>query len=73
MTAAELRAEILATVTRFHASALPGEFNNTDAVMNRTLWVGVYPGLTAPMMEWIAESFHEFAGRSHRASTVAVL
>jgi CDP-6-deoxy-D-xylo-4-hexulose-3-dehydrase len=52
---------------------IAGELTNTDAVMNRTLWVGVYPGLTAPMMEWIAESFRQFAGRSHRASTVAVL
>jgi CDP-6-deoxy-D-xylo-4-hexulose-3-dehydrase len=49
-----------------------GELTNTDAVMNRTLWVGVYPGLTAPMMEWIADSFHQFAGQSSRVSTMAV-
>lgn len=50
-----------------------GELTNTDAVMNRTLWVGVYPGLTAPMMEWITESRHQFVAQSSRVSTMAVL
>ena len=36
-------------------------------------WFGVDPGLTAPMMEWIAESFHRFAASGHRASIGAVL
>ena len=49
-----------------------GELTNTDAVMNRTFWVGVYPGLTAPMIEWIADSLHQFVGRSTRISIMAV-
>jgi CDP-6-deoxy-D-xylo-4-hexulose-3-dehydrase len=49
-----------------------GELTNTDAVMNRTLWVGVYPGLTAPMIEWIADSFHQFVRQGSRVSTMAV-
>jgi CDP-6-deoxy-D-xylo-4-hexulose-3-dehydrase len=49
-----------------------GELTNTDAVMNRTFWVGVYPGLTTPMMEWTADSLHQFVGQSTRVSTMAV-
>ncbi|MBL0278453.1 MAG: lipopolysaccharide biosynthesis protein RfbH [Anaeromyxobacter sp.] len=34
-----------------------GELTNTDTIMNRTLWVGVYPGLTAPMREHVVATF----------------
>ena len=37
-----------------------GDLKNTDLVMNNTFWVGVYPGLTAEMMEYIAKCFEEF-------------
>jgi CDP-6-deoxy-D-xylo-4-hexulose-3-dehydrase len=37
-----------------------GDLTNTDIVMNRTFWVGTYPGLTAPMLDFIAESITEF-------------
>jgi CDP-6-deoxy-D-xylo-4-hexulose-3-dehydrase len=51
-----------------------GELTNTDAAMNRTFWVGVYPGLTSAMLEWIADSFHQFARQRARISqTMAVL
>lgn len=37
-----------------------GDLTNTDIVMNRTFWVGVYPGLTQPMLDFIADSIIEF-------------
>jgi CDP-6-deoxy-D-xylo-4-hexulose-3-dehydrase len=33
-----------------------GELATTDAIMNRTLWVGVYPGLTEPMREHVVQT-----------------
>lgn len=40
-----------------------GQLTNTDAIMNRTLWVGVYPGLTAPMREHVVATFRGACGR----------
>jgi len=37
-----------------------GDLTNTDIVMRRTFWVGVYPGLTEPMLDFIADSIIEF-------------
>lgn len=37
-----------------------GDLTNTDIVMKRTFWVGVYPGLTEPMLDFVAESIIEF-------------
>jgi hypothetical protein len=31
-----------------------------------------YPGLTAPMIEWIADSFHQFVRQISSVSTMAV-
>jgi CDP-6-deoxy-D-xylo-4-hexulose-3-dehydrase len=40
-----------------------GPLEGTDAVMNRSMWVGVYPGLTEPMRDWVARSFREIIRR----------
>lgn len=40
-----------------------GDLTNTDIVMNRTFWVGTYPGLTAEMLDYIAESISEFMAK----------
>lgn len=40
-----------------------GDLANTDAVMNRSFWVGVYPGLTGPMREYVADSVVSFVRR----------
>jgi CDP-6-deoxy-D-xylo-4-hexulose-3-dehydrase len=37
-----------------------GNLTNTDIVMNRTFWIGVYPGLTEEMLTFAAQSITEF-------------
>jgi CDP-4-dehydro-6-deoxyglucose reductase, E1 len=37
-----------------------GDLRNCDWVMNRVFWIGVYPGLTAAMIAYVVETFHEF-------------
>ena len=41
-----------------------GDLTNTDFVMNQVFWVGVFPGLTEPMLDYIAETMHAFAEQS---------
>ena len=36
-----------------------GELKNTDTVMNDTFWVGVWPGLTIPMLDYMIESLQK--------------
>ena len=38
-----------------------GELKNTDLVMTNTFFVGVYPGLTDPMIDYVIEKFHAAA------------
>jgi CDP-6-deoxy-D-xylo-4-hexulose-3-dehydrase len=37
-----------------------GSLKNTDTVMNNLFWVGVYPGLTIEMVDYMVETFNEF-------------
>ena len=37
-----------------------GELKNTDFIMNHTFWIGVYPGMTDEMLDYMAESIKEF-------------
>jgi CDP-6-deoxy-D-xylo-4-hexulose-3-dehydrase len=37
-----------------------GDLTNTDVVMIRSFWVGVYPGLTTHMMDYVIESITDF-------------
>jgi len=39
-----------------------GELTNTDIVMTETFWVGVWPGLTIPMLDYIIEVLHKILG-----------
>jgi CDP-6-deoxy-D-xylo-4-hexulose-3-dehydrase len=46
-----------------------GTLERTDIVMNQTFWVGVYPGLTEEMIDYIGESIESFvAARAGVAS-----
>lgn len=38
-----------------------GELTHTDMVMHGTFWVGVYPGLTDPMIDYVVDTVVEFA------------
>lgn len=40
-----------------------GNLPNTDLVMNHVFWIGVYPGLSGEMLDYIVESFHELVSR----------
>ena len=37
-----------------------GDLKNTNNVMNRSFWVGVYPGLTRQMLDFVVESISDF-------------
>lgn len=41
-----------------------GDLTVSDLVTENMLWVGVFPGLTDPMIDYVIESFHEFAASS---------
>lgn len=41
---------------------LGGMLENADAIMNRTFWLGVWPGLGRPQLDYIAESLGAFCG-----------
>jgi CDP-6-deoxy-D-xylo-4-hexulose-3-dehydrase len=36
-----------------------GDLINTDVVMNDTFWIGVWPGLTLPMLDYVIETMHK--------------
>ena len=40
-----------------------GNLENTDIVMMRTFWVGVYPGLTNEMLDFVAHSITDFVSQ----------
>jgi CDP-6-deoxy-D-xylo-4-hexulose-3-dehydrase len=40
-----------------------GDLSNTDTIMNRSFWIGVYPGLTVPMRDYVAEVIQAFVRR----------
>lgn len=37
-----------------------GDLTRTDKIMNDTFWIGVYPGLTTPMLDYVVDMFKEF-------------
>jgi CDP-6-deoxy-D-xylo-4-hexulose-3-dehydrase len=41
-----------------------GELKNTDFVMNQVFWIGVFPGLTKEMLDFIAKTMTEFVALS---------
>ena len=41
-----------------------GELTNTDYVMNHVFWIGVFPGLTPVMLDYIAKTMMDFVANS---------
>lgn len=39
-----------------------GELKNTDIVMNQTFWIGVYPGLSETMLDYVGDKLETFFG-----------
>ena len=37
-----------------------GELTMTDRIMNQTFWIGVYPGMTRPKLDFMASTIREF-------------
>ena len=38
----------------------PGGLEESDLMMNRAFWIGVYPGLTEAMLDYVIETFGRF-------------
>jgi CDP-6-deoxy-D-xylo-4-hexulose-3-dehydrase len=38
-----------------------GDLQNSDRVMNQAFWIGVYPGLTQPMLDYVLETMNQIA------------
>ncbi len=38
---------------------IAGELRHTDAIMNQAFWIGVYPGISAAMLEYMVDVFHQ--------------
>jgi CDP-6-deoxy-D-xylo-4-hexulose-3-dehydrase len=36
-----------------------GSLKNTDFIMNQVFWIGVYPGITSEMIEYMVDVFHK--------------
>jgi CDP-6-deoxy-D-xylo-4-hexulose-3-dehydrase len=45
-----------------------GTLVNTDFVMDNVFWIGVYPGLKLPMIDYMAETLHELPTLSAAAA-----
>jgi CDP-6-deoxy-D-xylo-4-hexulose-3-dehydrase len=44
-----------------------GDLARTDAIMRGTLWIGCYPGITTPMLDYVGESINGFCRDRRRA------
>ena len=48
---------------------ITGKLENTDYIMNNTFWIGVYPGLTKPMLAHVIDTFDKFIKQQQRSNT----
>jgi CDP-6-deoxy-D-xylo-4-hexulose-3-dehydrase len=42
-----------------------GDLRTSDRVMNQVFWIGVYPGLTPAMLDYVLETINEIASKGH--------
>ena len=40
-----------------------GNLKNTDIILNKTFWIGVYPGMTDEMVDYMIQVFHVYFKR----------
>jgi CDP-6-deoxy-D-xylo-4-hexulose-3-dehydrase len=52
---------------------IAGDLANSDFVMKNVFWIGVYPGLNEPMLDYMAETIHAFLSRDRTADAPTVL
>ena len=45
-----------------HNYKVIGSLDNANRIMNQSFWVGVYPGLTKPMLDYMADTIRAFCG-----------
>ena len=50
-----------------------GDLPNTDFVMNNVFWIGVYPGLTTTMLDFVVGTIHRFTEGAALSSGLTVL
>ena len=48
-----------------------GELTNTDFAMNNVFWIGVYPGLTRPMLDYVSQTILDFAAKAKTGTGAA--
>ncbi len=48
-----------------------GDLTNTDYVMNQVFWLGVFPGLTEPMLDYIAQTATTFIAQAKAGLKIA--
>jgi CDP-4-dehydro-6-deoxyglucose reductase, E1 len=48
-----------------------GDLRNTDYVMNSVFWIGVYPGLTKEMLDFVAQTIYAFASDTKSLPTLS--
>jgi CDP-6-deoxy-D-xylo-4-hexulose-3-dehydrase len=49
-----------------------GELPKTDFIMRSVFWIGIYPGLTEAMLDYMAETMHSFLARENSLGTELV-
>jgi CDP-6-deoxy-D-xylo-4-hexulose-3-dehydrase len=50
------------------ARRVAGDLKNTDLIMTNTFFVGVYPGLTEAMLDFVIDQFHAFVKSKPKAA-----
>src|ERR1700678_1572537 len=48
-----------------------GDLPNTEYILKNVFWVGIYPGLSEPMLDYMAETIHSFLSRAHVKASVS--
>jgi CDP-6-deoxy-D-xylo-4-hexulose-3-dehydrase len=50
------------------AHRVVGDLRNADYVMNHVFWIGVFPGLTSAMLDYVVDTLHRFCKPQYHAA-----